>query len=122
MKFEVCELEAHSSNINDCHQEQFPSVQPAFMKDVRLLTAVLEETGNPFLEESQDLMVHDTRDIMTSSVGETVQNVETIGEKQYREFVEERLQAAKPLRNITTQDCSVILQLNALLPKQSKWK
>ena len=45
------------------------------MKDVRSLTVVFEEMGNPFPEESQDLMVLDTRDIMDTSVVETVEHV-----------------------------------------------
>ena len=72
------------------------------MKYVRSLTAVFEELGNPFLQECQNLMVLDPRDIMTNSVGETVWNAETVGEKQYtrRKFVRESLQAAKPLTDI----------------------
>ena len=40
--------------------------------DVGSLIAVIEEMGNPFLEKTNDLLVLDTRDIVDTSVGETV--------------------------------------------------
>ncbi|XP_061580540.1 uncharacterized protein LOC133446517 [Cololabis saira] len=80
------------------HHEQKPAVQEAFRKQVRSLTAVIEEMGNPFLEESQDLLVLDTKDIMTTAVADTVRNVESLGAQQYKTFVEERLeQRTKPV-------------------------
>ncbi|KAL7373698.1 hypothetical protein ABVT39_012891 [Epinephelus coioides] len=54
------------------HHEQQPAMQEAFMKHVRSLTAVIEEMGNPFLEESQDLLVLDSKDIMSSAVADTL--------------------------------------------------
>ena len=53
---------------------------------------MFEEFGNPFLEKGQDLLVFDTRDIMDNSVGKTVQEIEAIGEDQYKRFIEERLE------------------------------
>ena len=47
--------------------------------------------GNPFLENSEDLIVLDTRDIVDASVGETVRNAETLGKEQYEVFVDERI-------------------------------
>jgi len=35
------------------------------------------------------LLVPDTRDIMDNSVGKTVQEIESIGEDQYKTFIEE---------------------------------
>ena len=48
--------------------------------------------GNPFLEESTDLMRLDTRDIADLNVVSTVQQAEEIGKKQYKTFVADRLQ------------------------------
>ena len=63
------------------------------MKDVRALIAVFQEIGNPFLENTQDLMVLDMRDIMETPVAETVRKTE-----QYTKFVEERLElCTKPV-------------------------
>ena len=49
---------------------------------MKSLVAVIEEMGNPFLEQSQDLLVLDTRDILDQSVGESVRKAEELGEKQ----------------------------------------
>lgn len=90
---EVC-----TQDIDQHHHEQYPKVQAAFLKDVRSLVTVIEEMGNPFLEESQDLLVLDTRDIMDASVVEIVRKIEALGEEQYNKFVEERLiQSTKPI-------------------------
>ena len=48
--------------------------------------------GNPFEEDSKDLLVLDTKDIMGDGVVKTVQNVMNIGQKQYDTFVKERFQ------------------------------
>ena len=98
-EFEDFTLELCRDDLNHCHHEQHLGVQAAFMKDVRSLTAVFEEMRNPFLEESQDLMVLDTRDIMNTSVVETMRKAEMLGEKQYNMFLGERLpNSMKPIK------------------------
>ncbi|CAC5382291.1 unnamed protein product [Mytilus coruscus] len=51
----------------------------------------IEEMGNPFLEESEDLLVLDTGDIVDPKVANTVRNIEQIGNDKYHEYVRERL-------------------------------
>ena len=46
-------------------QPMQPAVQTAFLKEVKALVKVLEERGNLSLECSQDLLVIDTRDILS---------------------------------------------------------
>ena len=43
--------------------------------------------GNPFLEESKDLMRLDTRDIIDPSVAVSLQQAEEIGQQQYEDFM-----------------------------------
>ena len=82
----------------DRHQDQHPGVQAAFQKEVKTLVTVLEEMGNPFLEESQDLLIIDTRVMMDDAVADLVRKVESLGEDQYKKFVEERLESCtKPI-------------------------
>ena len=50
------------------HHDQKPGIQAAFMKDVRTLIAVVQEMGNPFLENTQNTLILDTRDIMETSI------------------------------------------------------
>ena len=58
------------------------SVQVTFQNQVKSLCSVIEEMGNPFLEQSEDLLVLGTRDITDSSVVETVRKIEEIGKVQ----------------------------------------
>ena len=50
------------------HHEQVPSVQKAFAKDVKSLIGVIEQMGNPFCEDSADLLVLDTKEIVPKCV------------------------------------------------------
>jgi len=76
------------------------------MKDVRTLIAVFQEMGNPFLENTQDLLVLDTRDIMDTPAEETVRKIESLGEEQYTKFLEERLELnTKPVTHCSRTSC-----------------
>ncbi len=62
--------------------------QSAFARDVKSLTEVFEEMGNPFLEESEDLLVLDSRNIVHVAA---IKEIEQLGIDQYEAYVEERL-------------------------------
>eukprot|EP00794_Sanderia_malayensis_P001833 gene1833-2057_t len=46
------------------HYDQFEGIQKDFVKKVKSLTATITDMGNPFLEESNDLLRLDNRDIL----------------------------------------------------------
>ena len=71
------------------HREETPSVQNTFARDVRSLVAVIEELGNPFEEDTQDLLVLDTKEIADPTVIETVRNAKQIGQYQFEAFSKE---------------------------------
>ena len=73
------------------HHDQTPSVQASFVKDVCSLVGVIEEMGNPFEEESQDLVILDTKDIAGPAAVETVMNAKRIGQQQFEAFTRECL-------------------------------
>ena len=63
-------------------------VQSVFIKNVQSLTAVIQyNMDNTLLEESNDIMVLDTKYFM-ESVARTVMEVKTIGQDQYSKFVD----------------------------------
>ncbi|KAG7160545.1 hypothetical protein Hamer_G001831 [Homarus americanus] len=68
-----------------------PSVQTSFIKDVHSDVSVIDELGNPFEEESLDLVALHTKEIASSSVAETVRNAKSIGQDQFQTFTRERL-------------------------------
>ena len=65
-------------------------MQSAFLKGVHSGTVIMQDMGNPFLEERNDVLVLDTKYIM-ASVPRTVINVKTIGQDQCSKFINEIL-------------------------------
>ena len=78
-------------NAETCHHEQKRHIQAAFAQDVKSLVEAFEEIGNPFLEDSEDLLVLDSRNIVDASVRDAIQKIEQLGIDQYEVYVEERL-------------------------------
>ena len=80
------------------HHEQTPATQTAFARDVLNVVASFEELGNPFPEESEDLIAVHRKDAVDETVVNTVQNVLKIGEVQFNTFVKERfIDRSKPV-------------------------
>ena len=96
-EFENCFLKKSDSGNNE-HHEQKPSVQKSFHHDVESLLTSIEEMGNPFSEDSSDVMSIDTKYIMPAEVVECIYTAEKVGKKQYDTYVEERLEkCTKPI-------------------------
>ena len=56
------------------HHEQKQHTQMTFARDVKSLSTIIEEMGNPFCESSVDLLVLDSRNIVDSVVADCVTN------------------------------------------------
>lgn len=52
---EYDDVESSKKQTSDCHHEQIPSIQMAFLTDVKHVVDVMEDMGNPFQEESTDI-------------------------------------------------------------------
>ena len=78
-------------NVNADHHDQKKSNQKSFMKDVSSLINTMLEIGNPFSEDSQDLIALDSKQIMPKEVTDFVKGAKMIGQDQYELFVTERL-------------------------------
>ena len=110
----LLEFEASFSTPSDTttgkHHEQTRSTQLTFAKDVISLLATFEDMGNPFLEDSGDMLTLDTKIVMTKDATRTVNAVEHIGQRQVSEFVEDRLKSAsnKPLSDIVSKNKLVL--------------
>lgn len=98
----VTEFELNHSNKETPtkHHEQTPATQKAFGKDVKNLVSTLEDMGNPFLEDTGDLLTLDTKRIVDSSVVETVNTIEQLGQQQHDNYVKARL-VDKPAQAIS---------------------
>ena len=56
-----------------------------------VLTNVIEEMGNLFIKESNELLVLHTRDVTDPLVVDAVQNLKKMEQEQYNSFVTEHL-------------------------------
>lgn len=73
------------------HHEQTRHAQLAFARDVKALTAAIDDMGNPFCESSSDLLVLDARDLADAAVIDSLNQIEKLGQEQYDTYVSERL-------------------------------
>ena len=58
------------------------------LKKVKSLSAVMQEMGNPFQEESADLLVLDTKNIADPALAEMVATHHRQGKEQFESFME----------------------------------
>ena len=85
-------LQSWEKQDNDCrHHEQKKHAQIVFTRDVKALCGAMEEMGNPFTENTSDLLVLDSRNIADAAVVDVVQQIEKLGLNQYEAYVEDRL-------------------------------
>ena len=65
------------------HHDQSASVQSAFVKDVQSMVSVMEDFGNPCEEESQDLLVLDTKEIAPPTAVDALRRAHKVGQMQF---------------------------------------
>ena len=80
-----------TSRTNLRHHEHTASAQVKFANEVGALVQVLEDMGNPFPEESDDLLVLDSRDVADPAIAQTVRVIEKTGQDQYDKYMTERV-------------------------------
>ena len=73
------------------HHEQTKSVQVTFFNQVKALSNVIKEMENPFIADSNDLLVLDPEIWLYTLVISSMRNLEQTGQKQYETFVKECL-------------------------------
>ena len=69
------------------HHEENLATQKKFHSRVNRLQCILEEMGNPFEEESQDLYSIDNKDVVESEVAHDILKIAEMGGEQYRAFL-----------------------------------
>ena len=82
------------------------STQHTFAKHVLSLLASCEDMGNPFIEDSVDMLTLDTKVVMNKDAIRTVNAVEEIDQRLFTESVVDRLKIAsnKPLSDIVSKN------------------
>ena len=101
-----------SSQIN--HHEQTYATQRLFVKQLNSLVDIIDDMGNPFDEESSDILRLHSRDIMDNDSVDCLKTIQAKGQEQYATFVEERLQTnAKPITSTITRNKVVLFNKQA---------
>ena len=93
MVHEYEDIHSESKPEHKTHHEQNPSTQRRFHKNVQDAVDTFRDAGNPFLEDSADLLRVESNTIMSSDVVNSVKTAKLSGQAQYQTFVEERLRA-----------------------------
>ena len=83
-EFEASIKELHKRTSETRHHDQTKSTQVTFAQHMKSLSGVMEEMGNPFLEESKDLLRLDTRDIVDEAVVSSICQAAERGKEQFR--------------------------------------
>ena len=101
----------------------FHNSQANFQSDVLALTEAFEELGNPFLEDSGDLIDLDQSIIMPQEVINNIRNIYSTGEKQYQEYIDKRITSQENAFTATIKRNNLTLFKYAVNPPtQSKSK
>ena len=77
------------------HHEQIPSAQKRFSKNVNDLVSAFQQAGNPFSEESKDLIALDSKKIANQNAVYNMRKVAESGVKQFNGFVNDCLKEKK---------------------------
>ena len=75
------------------HHVQSPSVQQRFVAHTKALVIAFQEAGNPFDEDSHEVFIIDTREVMPNNVASNIMGAHGEGTKQHADFVGHRLQS-----------------------------
>ena len=70
-EFEDCLSRIKGCELGDHHEEEF-SVQKDFKQEAASLIQIIEEMGNPLLDDSNELLALDTRNVLGESVFDTI--------------------------------------------------
>ena len=73
------------------HHDSSESVQLNFHKDVKSLLLALEDAGNPFEDDSNDLFDLETKIVVPEVISQNLYKLESIGSKQFRDFLDKRV-------------------------------
>ena len=88
----IGEFEQNLFSTEKKHREQYKQLEKKFKEDTSSLIGAFTELGNPFMEDSCDLVLLETYQIMDKSVVRTVTTITETGSKKYAAFVSERIQ------------------------------
>ena len=87
------EFESTNEDVNHVreHHDFSDCVQSIFHKEVKSLLSALEDVGNPFDDDSNDIFDLETKIVVPETIGQNLYKLENVEEKQFRDFIEQRV-------------------------------
>ena len=84
------EFESINEGVNHVreHHDFSDSIQSVFQKEVKSLLSALEDVGNPFDDDSNDLFALQTKTVVTETIAQNLNKLENVREKQFRDIIE----------------------------------
>ena len=80
------------------HHVQSPSIQQRFVAHTKALVIAFQEAGNLFDEDSHEVVIIDTREVMPNTVARSIMGTHGERKKQHADFVAHRLQQSHSTR------------------------
>ena len=84
----LTEFEAqYSSEVSEnySHHEEGLSAQRTFKQQVLALVETIEDMGNPFLDDTPELLSLDKRHVIDESVADSIRSIQALGKEKFRE-------------------------------------
>ena len=77
-----------SSDVSEdySHHEEGHSTQKTFKQQVLALIQTIEDMGNPFLNDTPELLTLDMRNVIDESVVHSIRTIEALGKEQFNNF------------------------------------
>ena len=97
---------------NQKHHEQNTAQRQSFADDVRLVVAVMDELGSQFLDQTKELLTIDSQNVMPKNAVNSLEQIHTLGESNYRTVIEECI-----LKNKTPISCNDSMEFTSAFPQ-----
>ena len=68
------------------HHDEGLSTQKTFKLNVLSLVQAIKDMGNPFLNQSEEILTLDTGNVLDESVVDTVHTIEELGKEQFESY------------------------------------
>ena len=94
-----------------CHHDQNKAKQERFISQVHAMITAIKDMGNPFECDSSSLIRLHTRDVLDDVSVDSIQQIKETGQKQYKDFIQERLvNRTKPVTDTLSRNNVSIFQ------------
>lgn len=80
----------YSPEVSDkySHHEEGLSTQRTFKQQVLALAEIIKDMGNPFLDDTPELLSLDKRHVVDECVADSVRSIEALGQEKFKEYQE----------------------------------